>query len=398
MPNLTVQQIKDTIVEFHGDRGYRLFEPFPLVSTDPTVLFVNATITPFKTWFTSNTTCPEDYALIQGCLRMGGANELDLVGINPYYFTFFEMFGSGMFRADHEEAVAYLLDFLMAFGISEDRLYFTTPIEGKFQRALKRNGVREDRVFQLAENDHFWQEWRFGTPGPVGHGLTVVLSRSSKQVESIEQLIVEDDQFLELLNLIHVHSESLASGEVVPIANPGFELGIGIERLAAALQGCNSYLIDSIRPLVQTAEESLLAQGGVDNTPIARVCADHFRAICVLSLGGLNPSNKGHGYVLRKLVRRFVGTIWAHIGEITTTKTLVEDLSQTLATHGCLTGIHECADVVDRIVQEEQALSRVLKRAKQHVLRYPNTSTYVLHDTYGVPEKLAPLLLKGGEL
>src|SRR3989344_8125754 len=139
--NPTVQEIKTTLLEFHKDRGYRLFESFPLVSADPTVMFINATITPFKSWFADDSAHSDNYALIQGCLRMGGASELNVVGINPYYLTFFEMFGSGTFHTTHDKAVSYLLELLAVFGIEKKHLYFTIPASKEFHAALKRSGI-----------------------------------------------------------------------------------------------------------------------------------------------------------------------------------------------------------------------------------------------------------------
>lgn len=151
----TVQEIKTILIEFHKSKGYRLFDSFPLISADPTVMFVNATITPFKSWFTDDSIQPDNYALIQGCLRMGGASELNVVGRNPYYFTFFEMFGSGTFHTTHEKVVSYLLEILAVFGIEKKYLYFTIPVSEDFLEALKRNGIKGTRIFKLSKNGYF---------------------------------------------------------------------------------------------------------------------------------------------------------------------------------------------------------------------------------------------------
>lgn len=399
----TVREIKTALLEFHRNRGYKLFEPFPLVSTDLTVMFVNATITPFKSWFVDSSIQPNNYALIQGCFRMGGASELDVVGTNPYYFTFFEMFGSGTFNTTHDQAASYLLDLLAVFGIGKEYLYFTIPVSEEFYRALRRNGIEEERIFQLTENGYFWQEWKFGVPGPVGHGLTVIFSRSPESIESVEHLGSNQDRYVELLNLIHVHSQSLPDGRIVPIANPGFDLGVGMERLAAVLQRCDSYRIDAILPLVQTVNDFLSEQKVEPDDIVARICADHFRAICVLLAQGLTPANKGHGYVLRKLIRRFLETVWSAVGGPTSTGKLVRDLAALFESSGLVVGLKKCDSVVEKILAEEDALLDIFQRIDQVIGKHPEASPQTLYDTYGISKALLRLARehkhqkKGGE-
>jgi alanyl-tRNA synthetase len=201
-----VQEIKSVLIEFHKNKGYKIFDSVTLISADPTVMFMNATITPFKSWFANGSIRPDNYALVQGCLRMGGASELDVVGTNPFYFTLFEMFVSGTFRVTHQKAVSYLLEFLAEFGVGKQNLYFTIPTQQEFREALKLSGIEEKRIFQLSKNDYFWQEWKFDVPGPVGRGLTVIFSHSSEKVKSVEQLPNDQDCYIELLNLIYIHS------------------------------------------------------------------------------------------------------------------------------------------------------------------------------------------------
>ena len=398
-----VQQIKSVLIEFHKNKGYKIFDSFPLISADPTVMFINATITPFKSWFADGSIRPDNYALVQGCLRMGGASELDVVGTNPYYFTFFEMFGSGTFRVTHEEAVSYLLELLAEFGVGKQNLYFTIPTEQESREALKRSGIEEKRIFQLSKNDYFWQEWKFGVPGPVGRGLTVIFSRSSENVESVEQLANDQDRYIELLNLIYIHSQSTSEGELVPIPNPGFDLGVGIERLAAVLQDCDSYRIDNILPLVETVQQFLLEHSEKSDEVVARICADHFRAICALSTQGLTSSNKGHGYVLRKLTRRFLETIWSFIGKPESTHELIRRLSETLESRGSTVGISDHVDVTDNVLSEERTLLSIIQNAQQIIRQHPKMSPQALHNTFGISRAILALAQqnqhrkKGGE-
>lgn len=386
-----VREIKATLLEFHKNMGYRIFDSFPLVSADPTVMFVNATITPFKSWFADSSIHPDNYALIQGCLRMGGASELDVVGTNPYYFTFFEMFGSGTFRITHEEAISYLMELLATFGLGKQNLYFIIPTESGFREALKRNGIEEGWVFQLSENSYFWQEWKFGVPGPVGHGLTVVFSRSSEKAESVEQLANDRDRYIELLNLIYIHSQSTSEGKLMPIPNPGFDLGVGIERLAAVLQNCDSYHIDNILPLVETVRKFLSAHSEKSDEIVTRICSDHFRAIYALSAQGLTPSNKGHGYVLRKLIRRFLETIWSSIGRPESTRELIRCLSEVLEGQGNEISVRGRIDITDKVLDEEKALLNIVQNAQQIIRKHPEASPQMLYDTYGISRTILTL-------
>lgn len=402
-PDLTVNEVKRMLLEFHKNRDYRVFEPFPLASTDPTVMFVNATITPFKSWFVDGSINPDNYALIQGCLRMGGASELNVVGINPYYFTFFEMFGSGTFHITHDESVSYLLELLSGFGIEKEHLYFTIPDSKELYLALRKNSIEEARIFKLLENNYFWQEWKFGVPGPVGHGLTVIFSRSSEEVQSVEQLANDQNRYVELLNLIYVHSQSLPDSRVVPIANPGFDLGVSIERLTAVLQECDCYHIDTILPLIQVVNDFLSDQKGKSDDTVARICVDHFRAIYALLSQGLLPSKKGHGYVLRKLMRRFLETVWLSLGEPMPTLELIQRLSRVFESCGYLVGVSEYTNVADKMRKEETALLNILQKAKQIIRQHPDASPQTLYDTYGISKILMTLIQqnqhnkKGGE-
>jgi alanyl-tRNA synthetase len=391
---LTVKEIKQKLLKFHKDRGYRIFDPFPLVSTDPTVMFINATITPFKNWFTDSLVRPMNFALIQGCLRTGGASNIEVVGVNPYYFTFFEMFGSGTFGITHTEAFSYLLELLDFLGIEKEHLYFTIPADEKFYAALRLNKVERDRIFELTKNEHFWQEWRFGVPGPMGHGLTVIFARSSQKVKSVEELAMDSNQYVELLNLIYIHSQILPDGRLVPLPNPGFDLGIGIERLAAVLQGCDSYHIDTISPLLQIVKDFLLKNGIEPNDTIVRICVDHFRAIYVLLSEGVIPSNKKHGYVLRKLIRRFFELVWSSAGYPISIDELIQSLFSALKNQELGIAANTGSNILEKIKREEVALLSLLQRANQIIQRHPNISPKILHDTYGISEKLRELAQK----
>jgi alanyl-tRNA synthetase len=177
----------------------------------------------------------------------------------------------------------------------------------------------------------------------------------------------------------------------VPIPAPGFDLGVGIERLAAVLQDCDSYRIDNILPLVETVRQFLLEHSGKSDEVAARICSDHFRSICALSSQGITSSNKGHGYVLRKLTRRFLETIWSFIGKPESTHELIRRLSETLERRVSTVGISDHVDVTDNMLREERALLSIIQNAQQIICQHPKMSPQALHNTFGISKEILVL-------
>lgn len=391
---LSVEQIKTVLLEYHRKKGYKIFKSFPLVSDDPTVMFTNSTITPFKKWFTDSSIKPQNYALVQNCLRVGGADELNLVGFNPYYHTFFEMFGSGTFAVSHEEAIYYLLEIVDYLNFEKSRVYFTIPEEEEreFYKALRGNGIEQSHIFTLGDNDLFWQEWKFGKLGPVGRGLTVIYSQTDI-VRSVREMTEKPEQFVELLNLIHIYGQETEDGAIISVAQPGFDLGVGIERLAAALQGCNNYQIDSIGPLAEIVHGFLVNQGMGFDESIIRVCTDHLRAICILISEGLSPSNKEHGYVLRKLIRKFLEFVWIALGRIIQVETVVESFAERFNHCGIQAKVSPLI-VTTSVIEESLAFRRAISRGRNIVRRRSDIPSKILRDTYGISRELIYLLEK----
>lgn len=392
MKTASVEWIKSVLLDFHKKRGCMIFNSFPLVSRDPTVMFVNATITPFKHFFV-NDERPENYAFIQRCFRMGGASELELVGTNPYYHTFFEMFGSGVFSIDYKEAVKYLLDLLVFLTLEKDKTYFAVPNETDFRNNLVANGIEPSMIFDMGDNNIFWQEWRFGKLGPVGKGLTVIYSRSPGRINSLEQVIKGSDEFIELANLIHVYGQEIENGNIIPLKNPGFEFAVGIERLAAVLQNCNNYQIDSIGPLAELVASFLEKEGSRPNETVIRLLTDHLRSICILTNEDIKPSNKRHGYVFRRLIRKTLEKSWTTVGQIYPVESLAEQFCRKF---NQLNGEKISPDKVAGVITKEtKVFLETIERAKRVLGKNPAVSPAVLLDTYGLPETLIHILEKG---
>jgi len=394
MEILSTKWIKSALLDFHRKREHKIFNSFPLISQDPTVMFINATITPFKHCFVSGEK-PENYALIQRCFRIGGASELEMVGVNPYYHTFFEMFGSGAFLIDYDEAVRYLLDLLNLLTLEKGKTYFAVPDEKRFKNSLIANGVEPSKIFTLKEKDIFWQEWRFGKLGPVGKGLTVIYSRSQRKINSLKQIVKGSDEFVELANLIHVYGQETEDGSIIPAKNPGFEFAVGIERLAAVLQGCNNYQIDAILPLTQLIAQFFQNKGYSPDKAIVRTLTDHLRAICILTNEGLKPSNKMHGYALRKLIRRILENYWLTVNRISPIEPLVEQFCYQF--NRCSEERISSKKVVTLVKEEAENFLTAIERGKKILKRNPSISSAILLDTYGLPQSLIPIIRKGEE-
>ncbi len=395
---ISVNDIEEVLLRYHKNRGYRLFNTFPIVSDDPTVMFINATITPFKHFYSSGSKTQRcNYAFTQRCFRLGGASELEVVGVISYYHTFFEMFGSGTFGISHQEAIKYLLELFTVLGIEKQRIYYTIPSSEDFRSALIANGVKKNHVFTLKSNTAaFWQEWRFGKMGPIGYGLTAIYSRSSGSVGSVDQMASDIDQFVPFLCLVYVGWKETNDGRIFPVTNPGFDLGVGIERLAAALQECNTYQIDAIAPLVEVVTRYLNSiTSRKIKEEIIRIVVDHLRAICVLIDEGVLPSNKRHGYALRKLIRRILELIWVSTGEVVSIEGVIEDFYDylTLATRPLSISVNH---VIKTIENETSRYITAIQKALQILERQPNISPDALRSTFGLPPPLIPIFSKKG--
>lgn len=384
-----IQQIKESLLAYHQARGFMLYESFPLTTNDPTVLFVNATITPFKHFFGDCGVAPHNYALVQQCLRVGGgAGELETARVDPNYSSFFEMFGSGLFGCSYRAATEYFLDMLVHIGLPKTNLRFAVPETTMFATTLVECGVNESSIFTINENGEFWQEWRFGKDGLIGKGITAIYASDDARVVSIDEMANAPQSFVEIGNLIHVYGK--AEGErVVPISHEGFDVGVGVERLAIVLQGKTLYEIAPFRQLVEVIAKHINVLGGKDaDSGTLRVVTDHLRSINTLIQEGLKPGNKQQAFVLRKLIRSMLETVWLSIGHIIFSAEIVRAFAEI--------DVPGCATLVTEVVCEEERIFRdTLERGKKVLAKNPSLNPEVLKGTYGIRQSLLPLLKKG---
>ena len=312
---ITSAELRHRFLEFFRGKGHTVVPSSPLVpQNDPTLLFTNAGMVQFKDVFLGRDDRPYTRAAsAQRCVRAGGKhNDLENVGYTARHHTFFEMLGNFSF-GDYfkREAIHYAWEFLTGtLGLPAERLWVTvyaTDDEAHdiWQREI---GIPAERITRIGDkpgggSDNFWQMGDTGPCGPCSeifydHGPTVVGGPPGSPEE-------DGDRYIEIWNLVFMQYERDEQGALHPLPKPSVDTGMGLERLAAVLQGVHSnYDIDLFRRLVQAAGRETGASD-LDN-PSLRVLADHVRACAFLITDGVIPGNEGRGYVLRRIVRRAV--------------------------------------------------------------------------------------------
>lgn len=312
---ITSAELRHRFLEFFRGKGHTVVPSSPLVpQNDPTLLFTNAGMVQFKDVFLGRDDRPYSRAAsAQRCVRAGGKhNDLENVGYTARHHTFFEMLGNFSF-GDYfkREAIHYAWEFLTGtLGLPAERLWVTvyaTDDEAHdiWQREI---GIPAARITRIGDkpgggSDNFWQMGDTGPCGPCSeifydHGPTVVGGPPGSPEE-------DGDRYIEIWNLVFMQYERDEQGALHPLPKPSVDTGMGLERLAAVLQGVHSnYDIDLFRRLVQAAGRETGASD-LDN-PSLRVLADHVRACAFLITDGVIPGNEGRGYVLRRIVRRAV--------------------------------------------------------------------------------------------
>lgn len=398
MTTILVSELKDKFLQYHSGRGYQVKNSFPIVlKEDPTLLFVNATVAPLKSlYLREGVSSPEKYALIQNCLRLGGASNLDQVGINPYYHTFFEMMGTCVFNMDIDQVIFDFFGFIEAVDLNDKNLFFTVPKQQEgFKRALERYDLPKDHILTIEKNDLFWQYWQFGIPGPAGHGMTVIFTPIKHNNVDMSYVMNNINNFLEFANIIYINEFVGKEGNKIPLMCPGFDMGIGVERLAAILQNCNNYEIDTIKPLTRTVIH-FLEKSGIKKDSIsqetARVIADHLRAICILVSEGIEPSKKMQGYVLRKLIRRTLTRLRLATTKDVPISALISEFYSTLENSGPSGALRNRKKLMQIIEKESVSFNKVIHKGLEIIQNKPETNPTYLEDTLGFPRELAKIV------
>jgi alanyl-tRNA synthetase len=306
----SVNDIRSTFLGYFGKNGHQVVDSSPLVPrNDPTLMFTNAGMVQFKNLFTGIET--RDYsraATSQKCVRAGGKhNDLDNVGYTARHHTFFEMLGNFSF-GDYfkEEAIFYAWTLVTKeFGLSKDKLSVTVYHEDDEAFGLWKTiaGLPDERIIRIATSDNFWA---MGDTGPCGPCSEIFYDHGSHiQGGPPGSPDADGDRFIEIWNLVFMQFEQLPGGERIRLPKPSIDTGMGLERIAAVLQGTHdNYRTDLMRSLVRAVADLVSVDPDGPQGASHRVIADHLRASSFLVADGVLPSNEGRGYVLRRIMRR----------------------------------------------------------------------------------------------
>jgi alanyl-tRNA synthetase len=305
-----VNEIRSSFLDFFAKNGHEVVASSPLVPrNDPTLMFTNAGMVQFKNVFTGVEKRPYQRATTsQKCVRAGGKhNDLDNVGYTARHHTFFEMLGNFSFGDYFKERAIELAWTLITkeFGLSKDRLMVTVYIDDDqaFDLWKKIAGLPDSKIVRIAGSDNFWQ---MGDTGPCGPCSEIFYDHGDHIPGGPPGSAGGDlDRFIEIWNLVFMQYEQLPGGERLDLPRPSIDTGMGLERIAAVLQGTHdNYGIDLFRTLIKAIADATGVEPDGPQKASHRVIADHLRASSFLIADGVLPSNEGRGYVLRRIMRR----------------------------------------------------------------------------------------------
>jgi alanyl-tRNA synthetase len=310
LKSMTSSEIRGSFLEFFRKNGHAVLPTSSLVpGNDPTLLFTNAGMVQFKDLFLGKEV--RDYsraATAQRCVRAGGKhNDLENVGYTARHHTFFEMLGNFSF-GDYfkREAIHFAWNFITGtLGIPKDRLWVTVFMEDDEAARIwtEEVGIDPTRCTRLGEKSNFWS---MGETGPCGPCTEIFYDHGAEIPGGPPGTPDEDgDRYVEIWNLVFMQYDRSTDGVLVPLPKPSVDTGMGLERVAAVMQGVHSnYDTDLFRSLIRSAAE-VTGTDDLESSSL-RVIADHIRACTFLIVDGVVPSNEGRGYVLRRIIRRAI--------------------------------------------------------------------------------------------
>jgi alanyl-tRNA synthetase len=393
----SLNEIRSAFLGYFEKNDHLIIPSAPLVpQNDPTLLFVNAGMVPFKNYFTGAETPPSPRAASsQKSVRAGGKhNDLDNVGYTARHHTFFEMLGNfsfgDYFKAGAIEHAWTLLT--KEFKIPAEKLcvtvYHTDDEAAELWKKIA--GLPDEKIIRIATNDNFWS---MGDTGPCGPCSEIFYDHGPHIPGGPPGSPDEDgDRFVEIWNLVFMQFEQFADGTRRDLPKPQIDTGMGLERIAAVLQGVHdNYDIDLFRTLIAASKELV---GGGSNGPSHRVIADHLRSTSFLIADGVSPSNEGRGYVLRRIMRRAM----RHAHLLGAEEPLMHRLAPVLVAEmgGAYPELRRAEPViVETLRQEEERFRRTLGRGMMLLDEatanmnpgdmLSGETAFKLYDTYGFP-------------
>ena len=396
----TTADLRQAFLEYFAEHGHRVVASSSLVpGNDPTLLFTNAGMVQFKDVFLGSEQRGYSRAVsAQRCVRAGGKhNDLENVGYTARHHTFFEMLGNFSF-GDYfkREAIQYAWDFLTRVcGLPAERLWVTVYEEDDEAAAiwLEEIGVEASRFSRIGAEDNFWAMGDTGPCGPCSeifydHGADVAGGPPGSPE-------ADGDRYVEIWNLVFMQFDRSADGTMHPLPKPCVDTGMGLERLAAVMQGVHAnYDIDLFQHLIAAAAK---ATGCADhNAPSLRVMADHIRACAFLIADGVLPANDGRGYVLRRIIRRALRHGYKLGADESAFHQLVAPLVEIMGQAYPELVDHQ-AQITEVLAKESQRFGETLSQGmgllEQALVErqgdaLPGEVVFKLYDTYGFPVDL----------
>ena len=400
------QELREGFLSYFEKNGHTRVASSSLVpANDPTLFFVNAGMVQFKDLFLGNE--KRDYkraTTSQKCMRVSGKhNDLENVGHTPRHHTFFEMLGNFSFgNYFKKEAIAFGWEYLTkVVGLPKEQLYITVFDDDDEAAKLWKKHVNKSRIYRMGEKDNFWA---MGETGPCGPCSEIHFDRAPTGKVELDDF--ESDRFTEIWNLVFMQFNRTADGKLTKLAKPSIDTGMGLERLASIIEGVDgNYETDLFMPVISELSKICGKKYGAVYSDDARddismrVVADHIRAMTFLISDGVQPSNEGRGYVLRRIIRRaarhgkMLGidniffTPLAHIVIDTMGSSYPELVQHREFIEKVITNeeekfnetLEKGLDLLDRSFQD-------LKKKGMTVL--PGDEVFKLYDTFGFPKDL----------
>ena len=408
MGTKTLSECRSTFKNFFSKNSHQIVDSSPLVpQNDPTLMFTNSGMVQFKNVFTGLEKLPFKRATTsQKCVRAGGKhNDLENVGYTPRHHTFFEMLGNFSFGDYFKElAIKFAWELITKdFGISKEKLTVTVYHEDDeaFGFWKKISGLHDNRIIRIKTNDNFWS---MGDTGPCGPCSEIFYDHGSQLKGGPPGSVDQDgNRFVEIWNLVFMQFEQISKDKRINLPKPSVDTGMGLERIAAVLQGTHdNYQIDLFKNIIKSAENFINIKVSEKNLPSYRVIADHLRATAFLIADGVLPSNEGRGYVLRRIMRRAMRHAFTLGSDLPVLyKVLPTLISEMSSEYPELKRADSL--ISENLKLEEERFSLMLKNGMKilntEIVNVKNKKlsgelAFKLYDTYGFPLDLTQDFLK----
>ncbi len=408
MGTKTLSECRSTFKNFFSKNSHQIVDSSPLVpQNDPTLMFTNSGMVQFKNVFTGLEKLPFKRATTsQKCVRAGGKhNDLENVGYTPRHHTFFEMLGNFSFGDYFKElAIKFAWELITKdFGISKEKLTVTVYHEDDeaFSFWKKISGLHDNRIIRIKTNDNFWS---MGDTGPCGPCSEIFYDHGSQLKGGPPGSVDQDgNRFVEIWNLVFMQFEQISKDKRINLPKPSVDTGMGLERIAAVLQGTHdNYQIDLFKNIIKSAENFINIKVSEKNLPSYRVIADHLRATAFLISDGVLPSNEGRGYVLRRIMRRAMRHAFTLGSDLPVLYKVLPTLVSEMSSEYPELKRAELL-ISENLKLEEERFSLMLKNGMKilntEIVNVKNKKlsgelAFKLYDTYGFPLDLTQDFLK----